>query len=85
MQEVYSEEEGYGMALETTTKLIPGVTLTGHTGSAYGLYSAMFFNKKEDYGIVVICNGCTNIYNSGFNAFIGKAMKCLYDEVVMKK
>ncbi len=84
MQEVYSDEEGYGMALETTSKLIPGVTLTGHTGSAYGLYSAMFFNKKEDYGIVVICNGCSNVYNSGFNAFIGKAMKCLYEEVVMK-
>ena len=47
MQTKLSDDEGYGLALETTDKLIPGETMCGHTGSAYGLYSAMFFNVKK--------------------------------------
>lgn len=47
----------YGLALRTDTALVPGVVLTGHTGSAYGLYSSMFFDAAEKYGFVVITNG----------------------------
>ena len=47
MQAIISEEENYGMALETSTQLIPGKTMIGHTGVAYGLYSIMFFEPKE--------------------------------------
>ena len=43
MQTTVAEKEGYALALMHTDKLIPGKKLTGHTGSAYGLYSAMFF------------------------------------------
>ncbi|HRE39619.1 MAG TPA: serine hydrolase domain-containing protein, partial [Chitinophagaceae bacterium] len=43
MQTPLSEKEGYGLAIATTDKLIAGKTLKGHTGSAYGLYSAMYF------------------------------------------
>ena len=42
MQTKLSDKEGYGLALLKTDKLIAGKTMTGHTGSAYGLYSAMF-------------------------------------------
>ena len=70
MQTKLSEEEGYGLAIMTTDKLIAGKTMTGHTGSAYGLYSAMFFNPKEKFGIVVISNGCHPAYKGGFNAVI---------------
>jgi len=47
----------YGLALATTDKLIEGEILTGHTGSSYGLYSAMFFNPEKRYGIIMMTNG----------------------------
>ena len=49
--------EHYGLALEKTEEYVNGVKLTGHTGGAYGLTSAMFFNPDKHYGFVVICNG----------------------------
>jgi CubicO group peptidase (beta-lactamase class C family) len=42
-----SEEEGYGMAMRQSNDLVPGKMLNGHTGSAYGLYSAMFFHPER--------------------------------------
>ena len=82
MQTSLSEDEGYGLAIATTSKLIPGKTLKGHTGSAYGLYSAMFFHPKEKFGIVVISNGCDPAYTDGFNTVIRKTITCLYDTLV---
>jgi len=51
----------YGLALRTDTALVPGVVLTGHTGSAYGLYSSMFFDRERKYGFVVITNGARDV------------------------
>lgn len=82
MQTSFSEGEGYGLAIETTSKLIPGNTMKGHTGSAYGLNSAMFFHPKEKFGIVVISNGCDPAYTGGFNAVIKKTITCLYDHLI---
>ncbi len=82
MQTKLSDDEGYGLALETTDKLIPGETMCGHTGSAYGLYSAMFFNVDKKFGIVVICNGCGPSYDSGFNNVIKKAVNTLYEAFI---
>lgn len=52
--------EHYGLALEKTDEFVAGTTLTEHTGGAYGLRSAMFFNPEKHYGFVVICNGASN-------------------------
>lgn len=49
--------DGYGLALRTDSSLIPGQRMIGHTGSAYGLYSSMFFDAQRKYGFVVITNG----------------------------
>ncbi len=78
MQEILSEEELYGMAIETTNKLIEGKSMIGHTGSAYGLYSLMFFEPKEQFGFVVITNGVDPKYQNGFNAFLLKSVNVLY-------
>ena len=78
MQEILSEEELYGMAIETTNKLIEGKSMIGHTGSAYGLYSLMFFEPKEQFGFVVITNGVDPKYQNGFNAFLHKSVNVLY-------
>lgn len=82
MQTTVAEKEGYALAIMHTDKLIPGKMLTGHTGSAYGLYSAMFFNAKEKFGIVVITNGCNPVYKDGFNLVIRRTVNSLYEAFV---
>lgn len=75
-------EGGYGLALLSTNKLIPGKTMTGHTGSAYGLYSMMFFQPDEKFGIVAITNGCNVSYEDGFNPALQAVENILYEELI---
>lgn len=82
MQTKISDKEGYGLALLESTKLIPGEHLVGHTGSAYGLYSSMFFNPKEKYGIVVITNGCIPTYKNGHIAMTAEILNMLYQRLI---
>lgn len=82
MQTPVSDKENYGLALWQTGKLIEGETMTGHTGSAYGLYSAMFFEPNKKFGIVVISNGCHPKYETGNNAVIKKTVNILYDALI---
>jgi CubicO group peptidase (beta-lactamase class C family) len=74
---------GYGFAIETEDNIIPGEIMRGHTGSAYGLYSAMFFNPKKKYGIVVISNGCHPGYTNGLNTVIRKSIQTLYEQIIL--
>lgn len=82
MQTKLSEEEGYGLAITTVTKLIEGRTLKGHTGSAYGLYSSMFFDPKDKFGFVVITNGCNPLYENGMNNLTSKTINLLYKHFI---
>lgn len=84
MQTKFADEEGYGLALMNLDNLIPGKTMTGHTGSAYGLYSAMFFHPKEKFGIVVITNGCNAPYTDGLNAVLKATINSLYNNLIKK-
>jgi CubicO group peptidase (beta-lactamase class C family) len=47
----------YGLGIVISNDLVDGDTLIEHTGSAYGLTSAMFFNPDKKFGIVMITNG----------------------------
>lgn len=83
MQTKVSEDEGYGLALLKTSELIPGKIMTGHTGSAYGLYSAMFFQPEEKFGIVVITNGCKLPTDSdGINDLLKTTINSLYSNFI---
>lgn len=82
MQTPVSEAEKYGLALFTTDTLIPGKLLTGHTGSAYGLSSAMFFSPGEKFGLVLITNGCNAAYVDGWNPFLKNAAQVLYKNFI---
>ena len=82
MQTKISEEEGYGLAIANVDNLIPGKIMRGHTGSAYGLYSAMFFEPKEKFGIVVITNGSNTTYTNGFNSVLLETINCLYNNFI---
>ncbi|RIW17170.1 class A beta-lactamase-related serine hydrolase [Algoriphagus lacus] len=84
MQTPLSSDENYGLALWKTNTLVPGIELTGHTGSAYGLFSAMFFDPEEKFGIVVISNGCGPAYEEGYNRVIRESVNVLYEEWIKK-
>lgn len=87
MQTKVSEGEGgYGLALRRADNdLIPGETMVGHTGSAYGLYSGMFFQPKKKFGIVVITNGCNPTYSNGFNDVVALTMNSLYNNLIKSR
>ncbi|RZK44223.1 MAG: class A beta-lactamase-related serine hydrolase [Pedobacter sp.] len=82
MQTKISDEEEYGLAIRSSDKLIDGKTLKGHTGSAYGLFSAMFFDPKEKFGIVVITNGTNGGYKDGYNNVIKSSFGILYNNLI---
>ena len=82
MQTPLSKEENYGLALLTTNDLIEGKTLTGHTGSAYGLYSAMFFDPKEKFGIVMITNGANGKLQKDFRVVTRETLQILYNNLI---
>jgi CubicO group peptidase (beta-lactamase class C family) len=82
MQTKLSDEEGYGLAIRTVDDLIPGKVMKGHTGSAYGLYSAMFFQPEDKFGFVVITNGCNPIYTNGMNDVLKQTMVVLYSNFI---
>lgn len=75
----------YCMALLHTTNLIPGEDMVGHTGSAYGLYSAMFFEPNKKFGFVMMTNGCTPTYKDGFTVIQGDVIRALYKIFVQEK
>lgn len=82
MQTPIAKQEDYGLALTGTTKLIEGEYMKGHTGSAYGLYSAMFFEPQKKFGFVVITNGSKPLYKNGFNEVTWEAINILYNAFV---
>jgi len=81
-KQVSDGEGGYGLAIMTTDKMIPGKEMKGHTGSAYGLYSIMFFQPHEKFGIVAITNGCNPVYEGGFNLSLKSVLNVLYEEMI---
>jgi len=85
MQTPHRDDSNYGFGISTVTNLVEGVTLKGHTGSAYGLFSAMFFCPEEKFGIIMMTNGYpaernennfmtiqADIINALYDVFIGK-------------
>ena len=78
MQTNLSGRDGYGLAMMTRDSLILGKTLKGHTGDAYGLRSAMFFQPKDKFGIVIIISS----YHSDPGEGLKSMISCLYDNFI---
>lgn len=81
MQIPRSDPEHYGLALWRATDYVP-VELVGHTGGAYGLRSAMFFNPEKKYGFVVISNGSRNAWNEDGTNILHGAIGLMYKHFV---
>ncbi|MCI0919753.1 serine hydrolase domain-containing protein [Sphingobacterium rhinopitheci] len=84
MQTKISDKEGYGLGLRQVTDFIPGIVMVGHTGSAYGLYSTMFFSPADKYGIVVITNGCIPTYTDGKVDLLREIANLLYSRIIQQ-
>ncbi len=85
MQKGLSAKENYGLALLENERLIPGEHMIGHTGSAYGLYSNMFFEPKQKFGFIVISNGCIPKTDSHDDILLSKeVIQLLYSEFIKK-
>lgn len=85
MQRPHSGEEGYGLAMMTSRNLIPGRVMKGHTGSAYGLHSLMFFDPVKRFGIVAVSNGCDPGQTDGFNTVLHRTANALYENLIRKQ
>ena len=72
----------YGFALWNNKDLIPGKTMVGHTGGAYGVYTLMTWNKERTFGIVLMTNGCKSKYENGFQAMHNRVANCLYQNLI---
>lgn len=79
MQTPVNEKSGYGLALHTEDGYVAGKKLIGHTGSAYGLLSSMFFSPEEKFGIVVITNGSIPDANQNSKGLRSEVSQVLYD------
>lgn len=71
-----TEDRDYGLGLLVARDVVEGKTLIGHTGSAQGLLSAMFFDPNEKYGFVVVTNGMKPAGRP--HPILGKTIKALH-------
>ena len=80
---IETDDNGYYcLGLNRYTTLIPENTMTGHTGDAYGLLSAMYFDPEKKFGIVMISNGTSRKYADyvdGFAPVQRDVVRLLYD------
>lgn len=61
----YGIFNAYACGISPTTALLPGETLIGHPGEAYGLISDMYGSSSGSYGIVFLTNGSKTSYALG--------------------
>lgn len=85
MQTPVDIDASYGLALRENKTFIKGKTMVGHTGSAYGLYSAMFFEPQERFGIVVITNGCKQVFEDDKPLLLEEVANYLYEALISPK
>lgn len=67
MQKTQMGNINYGLGFSQYKGRVKGEALDGMVGCAHGVHSSMLFNRKEKYGFVVICNGCTSKAKDGQN------------------
>ena len=77
------DEEEYAFAIRRvkSNDIADGNLLVGHTGSASGLYSTMFFNPDKKFGMVLISTGSLPDDHEGavrFRKVLSEGMNILY-------
>lgn len=78
------EGDAYGFAIRISEQLLPEQTMIGHTGSAYGVYSSMFWDAERKFGFVVMTNGCSSLRDNNFMSIHRDAAAALYKYINSK-
>lgn len=76
------EGDSYGFAIRISDQLLDSHTMIGHTGSAYGVYTSMFWDKDKKFGFVVMTNGCNGRTDNNFMAIHREVDACLYNNFI---
>ncbi len=79
------EGDAYGFAIRISNQLLDGHTMVGHTGSAYGVYTSMFWNKERKFGFVVMTNGCNRREENNFMAIHRDCVAAMYKHFIAEK
>ena len=72
----------YCLTTRVEPRFIKGKALKGHTGSAQGLFSCMYFCPDEDWGFVCICSSGKRESINGIRAIYYKTVNLLYDQYI---
>lgn len=77
-KDVYQYTEG--LSCHNFKDLLEGRQIHGHTGSAYGVLTAMYFDPSDKTGVIILDNGASNIKNDdGHTALLYDILKETYD------
>ena len=81
---VFTADSGghYCLTIRVEPRFIEGKTLKGHTGSAYGLFSCMYFCPDEDWGFVCICSSGKRESVNGIRTIYYQTISLLYDQYI---
>lgn len=78
-----SRDVGNGFSIKINTTVVPGRTLYGHQGSAYGATTEVFWDYSDKSGIVILCNGSNNGVDSDNFSNMGKAIiREVYNNII---
>ena len=72
----------YCLTIRVEPRFIKGKTLKGHTGSAQGLFSCMYFCPDEDWGFVCICSSGKREEVNGIRKVYYDTVNLLYDQYI---
>jgi CubicO group peptidase (beta-lactamase class C family) len=76
-------ESSYGFGIMVSIDdMVAGDTLVGHTGSAYGLLSAMFFKPDKKFGVVMMTNGSSP--KNGEDRILSDVVMAMYKMFYLK-
>ena len=87
----------YGLGLHQTNTAVSDAVanvetfgkFVGHAGDAYGLISDAYFSEKQNFGFVLITNGCSTAFEKGkttsFNKFEEEVMTLLANDFLKHK
>ncbi len=78
------EGDAYGYAIRTSNQLLDGHTMIGHTGSAYGVYTSMFWDKDRNFGFIVMTNGCNRREDNNFMSIHRESAAAMHKYFVEK-
>lgn len=81
----YNLFNAWGLGLQITTNqengdiVVPGYSMIGHAGEAYGLISDMYYHKNPDFGIIFVTNGSAGDYYYGWNSAFYEVEEQIFD------